>query len=81
MIAKRMSREWFSLGVKLQVDYTQLRNLQTKHSGKNQEKACEDMLSLWQQTKGKSATRKALKDVLVKMEYGRLAKELFPDVK
>ena len=79
-IAERMSREWFTLGIKLGLGYTQLRNLQTKHSGKDQVQACLEMFSLWQQTKGRSATRKALKDVLVKMEYGRLAKELFPDV-
>ena len=79
-IAGRMPRDWFTLGVKLGVESTQLQKLRTKHSF-NHVPAALEMFSLWQQTKGRLATRKALKDVLVKMEYGRLAYELFPDVK
>ena len=79
-IAERMPRDWFTLGVKLGVESTQLQKLRTKHSF-NHVPAALEMFSLWQQTKGRLATRKALKDVLVKMEYGRLAFELFPDVK
>ena len=79
-IAERMPRDWFTLGVKLGVESTQLQKLRTKHSFDHVPAALE-MFGLWQQTKGRLATRKALKDVLVKMEYGRLAYELFPDVK
>ena len=79
-IAERMPRDWFTLGVKLGVESTQLQRLRMKHSF-NHVPATLEMFSLWQQTKGRLATRKALKDVLVKMEYGRLAYELFPDVK
>lgn len=76
-IAERMPRDWFTLGVKLGVPSSQLEKLRSKHSS-NHVPAALDMFSLWQQAKGRSATRRALKDILVKMEYGRLAKELFP---
>lgn len=79
-IAERMPRDWFTLGVKLGVESTRLQKFRTKHSF-NHIPAALEMFGLWQQTKGRLATRKALKDVLVKMEYGRLAYELFPDVK
>ena len=79
-IAERMPRDWFTLGVKLGVESTQLQKLRIKHSPDHVPAALE-MFSLWQQAKGRLATRKALKDVLVKMKYGRLAYELFPDVK
>ena len=79
-IAERMPRDWFRLGVKLGVESSLLRKLQSKHSF-NHVPAALEMFSLWQQTRGKLATRKALKDALVKMEYGRLAHELFPDIK
>lgn len=77
-IAERMPRDWFTLGVKLGVPSTQLERLRSKHSF-NHVPAALEMLSLWQQIKGRLATRRALKDVLVRMEYGRLAKELFPN--
>ena len=79
-IAERMPRDWFTLGVKLGVESTRLQKLRTKHSF-NHVPAALEMFGLWQQTKGRLATRKALKDVLEKMEYGRLAFELFPDIK
>jgi hypothetical protein len=79
-IAERMPRDWFTLGVKLGVESTQLQKLRTKYSFDHIPAALE-MFSLWQQTKGRLATRKTLKDVLEKMKYGRLAYELFPDVK
>lgn len=78
-IAERMPRDWFTLGVKLGVESTQLQKLRAKHSF-NHVPAVLEMFSLWQQTKGRSATRKALKNVLIRMEYGRLAIELFPNV-
>ena len=79
-IAARMPRDWYPLGLKLGMDSFLLGKLRSKHSF-NHVAAALEMFSLWQQNKGKLATRKALKDALVKMEYGRLAHELFPDIK
>ena len=78
-IAERMPRDWFALGVKLGVNTRQLEQLRKKHRH-NHTPATLEMLSLWQQTQGELATKKVLKDVLVKMQYGRLAGELFRDV-
>ena len=79
ILAQRLSRDWFTCGIKLGVDSTLLLNLQSKYPN-DAKSACLETFNIWQQSKGRSATRKALKDVLVRMEYGRLAGELFPNV-
>lgn len=78
-IAERLPQDWIRLGIKLGIDYTKLEQLRHKYPS-NYLSASLEMFGLWQRSKGKSATRRALKKALVDMNFGRLAVECFPDV-
>ena len=77
-IAERVPRDWQHLGIKLGVEYSILENLRTTHPSDTRSAAME-MFGIWQRTKGKHATKKALKTALLELKYGRVANEVFPN--
>ena len=77
-IAERVPRDWQHLGIKLGVEYSILETLRTTHPS-DARSATMEMFGIWQRTKGKAATRKALKQALLNLKYGRVANEVFPN--
>ena len=79
-IALRIKRKWFDLGVKLRVECSELEAIQKGlNHPTDYEDATKKMFHLWKRTKRELATKQALKQALVDMEYERLAQELFQD--
>ena len=75
-IAGRILMDWQHLGIKLKVPYSKLESFRTKHHSSS-EQAAREMLGYWQATKGKAATRRALREALEGLGYGRLVEEIF----
>ena len=75
-IAEVVPRDWQHLGIKLGVEYTKLEALRTKHPF-DSTLATLEMFRLWQTKKGKLATRKALKQALIDLKFGLVAREIF----
>jgi hypothetical protein len=78
-IAERLPRDWVRLGVKLGVPYTTIERLRVRHTA-DYLPAVMEMFGIWQRSKGREATKRALKRALVDMNFGRLAVECFNDV-
>ena len=78
-IAEYLPRDWQHLGIRLGLSYSRLEALREAHIHDTR-KAAMGMFGLWQVEKGEAATRTALKDALVALGYGRLAREEFPDL-
>jgi hypothetical protein len=81
-IAIRLQEKWFGLGVKLGVSSFALDNIKDGLSNPTDyESATKEMFDLWRPTKGTlEDKRRALKQALDDMEYGRLTEKLFHDV-
>ena len=77
-IAERIPQDWQHLGIKLGVSYSNLEALRHQHIHDTR-RATMEMFALW--LKGnKGATKSALKEALLSLGFGRLAKEEFPDL-
>ena len=77
-IAERIPQDWQHLGIKLGVSYSNLEALRHQHIHDTR-RATMEMFALW--LKGnKGATKSALKEALLSLGFGRLAKEEFRDL-
>ena len=79
LIAVRLKGHWFNLGVKLGVESFELEFVQKVYHPTDYEGAALRMFYLWRIAKNELATKEALKQALIDMEFGQLAQELFQD--
>ena len=75
-VAERLPRDWQHLGIKLGISYSTLESLQAQYPFDTR-MATLTMFGTWQRIKKKEATRKSLKQALISLGYGRVAKEVF----
>ena len=79
-IAIPLKDKWFHLGMKLGIDCSELEFIQKNLNPiTDYESAMMKMFRLWKLTNKQLATRQALRQALVEMEYGHLAQEVFQD--
>ena len=77
-IADKLPENWQALGIKLGLENSRLVALRTKHPH-DVRLAILEMFGLWRMERGRSATRGTLKQALISIGYGKIAKTLFPN--